>query len=103
MDDSLRANQILEEYEEDNWPPKATLARRAQSYTDFYHVARAQLHKNPPTRPARRQSLQQEQLDEHDQSLVDDLYDVSTAELLYASHDKYQYAQQTAPPLQTAY
>jgi hypothetical protein len=32
--------------EDSNGPPKATLARRAKSYSDFYEVVRAQLKKD---------------------------------------------------------
>lgn len=37
---------MYEEIENTNTPPEPTLIRRAASYSDFYRVVRAQLHKD---------------------------------------------------------
>ncbi|KAB8360657.1 hypothetical protein FH972_024395 [Carpinus fangiana] len=79
-----KAESIAEEEGETNGPPSASVARRAQSYSDFYHVVRAQLHKDQHSK--RRRSLQREQLIERDDSPLDD----PDEELLDASHDRYQ-------------
>ena len=39
----LAASNLLDTSRETTSPPKATIARRAQSYTDFHHAARAWL------------------------------------------------------------
>ncbi|KAI8258094.1 Conserved oligomeric Golgi complex subunit 3 [Colletotrichum sp. SAR11_239] len=39
-------DEIFEEIEDTNTPPEATVLRRAKSYSDFYHVVRAQLAKD---------------------------------------------------------
>ncbi|KAM0324769.1 hypothetical protein ACHAQA_007733 [Verticillium albo-atrum] len=39
-------SKLLEELEDDDDPPEPMLARRAKSYSDFYHVVRAQLAKD---------------------------------------------------------
>ena len=45
--------------EDDPWsgPPKATLARRAQSYTDFYHAVTAYTEKKESLNLQRQKSL----------------------------------------------
>ncbi|KAM0525484.1 hypothetical protein ACHAPE_000189 [Trichoderma viride] len=45
---------VLEEAEHTNDPPEPTLLRRAASYSDFYHVVRAELFKDAPRRPRRK-------------------------------------------------
>ncbi|KAM0628381.1 hypothetical protein ACHAQG_001431 [Verticillium nonalfalfae] len=39
-------SRLLEDPEDDDDPPEPVLARRAKSYSDFYHVVRAQLAKD---------------------------------------------------------
>ncbi|KAF6825528.1 golgi complex component [Colletotrichum plurivorum] len=47
-------NEIFEEIEDTNTPPEATVLRRAKSYSDFYHVVRAQLAKDEQKKRRRR-------------------------------------------------
>lgn len=41
-----RLDNVYEESDDSDSPPEPTLTRRAASYSDFYHVARAQLAKD---------------------------------------------------------
>ncbi|KAK5995676.1 Conserved oligomeric Golgi complex subunit 3 [Cladobotryum mycophilum] len=43
-------DHVLEEAEDPNTPPEPTLIRRAASYSDFYHVVKAQLSKGSQTK-----------------------------------------------------
>lgn len=45
---------VLEELEHTNDPPEPTLSRRAASYSDFYDVVKAELHKQSQRRPRRK-------------------------------------------------
>ncbi|KAL8823892.1 MAG: hypothetical protein Q9170_008295, partial [Blastenia crenularia] len=70
----------------DAGPPKATLSRRAQSYTDFHHAAKSVLQT--------RGSSKQEQKAKNNELIKDDLefmdwYDGLENELLEASHEEY--------------
>ncbi|GJC77548.1 conserved oligomeric Golgi complex subunit 3 [Colletotrichum liriopes] len=47
-------DEIFEEIEDRNTPPEATVLRRAKSYSDFYHVVRAQLAKDEHKKKRRR-------------------------------------------------
>ncbi|WQF78598.1 Putative oligomeric Golgi complex, subunit 3 protein [Colletotrichum destructivum] len=47
-------DEILEGVEDRNTPPEATVLRRAKSYSDFYHVVRAQLAKDEQRKKRRR-------------------------------------------------
>lgn len=77
-----------EEFEppKDNGPPPATVARRAKSYTDFYHVARAQLRKEQKAAITKKESREGLKTEVDFQELYGTLAD----ELIDASHDKYQ-------------
>ncbi|TEA11957.1 Conserved oligomeric Golgi complex subunit 3 [Colletotrichum sidae] len=46
--------EIFEEIENTNTPPEASVPRRAKSYSDFYHVVRAQLAKDEQRKRRRR-------------------------------------------------
>jgi len=81
---------VLEDVDDskDNGPPTANLARRAKSYTDFYHVARAQIKKEQKTaNVARRASTERLRNAEVG---FQELYTAAADELLDASHEKYQ-------------
>ncbi|KFA75860.1 hypothetical protein S40288_01960 [Stachybotrys chartarum IBT 40288] len=45
---------VFEEIEDTNTPPEAAVMRRAASYSDFYHVAKAQLSKDASRKQKRR-------------------------------------------------
>ncbi|KAL0939690.1 golgi complex component [Colletotrichum truncatum] len=88
-------DEIFEEIEDTNTPPEATVLRRANSYSDFYHVVRAQLAKDEhKKRRKRRKDKSWDALDVaaqvHDASVnrrpVLDQYD---EELLEASQQEY--------------
>ncbi|KAI4183792.1 MAG: hypothetical protein L6R41_005190 [Letrouitia leprolyta] len=72
--------------QKDAGPPKATLSRRAQSYTDFHYAAKSVLRKDV--------SPKQEKAAENVQLMKDDLdfadwYNGLENDLLEASHDEY--------------
>ncbi|KAI0475220.1 Sec34-like family-domain-containing protein [Xylariaceae sp. FL0804] len=50
--------ELFEEPEPSIDPPEPTLTRRAKSYSDFYHVVRAQLAKDAPKRRKKKSSKQ---------------------------------------------
>ena len=86
--------------EKNTGPPKATLERRAQSYTDFHHAVTAVLGKDE--RPWRRNSTNRSRMDEgeihtnlehdvHDDLDFADLYNDLEPSLLASSHDEYTY------------
>lgn len=74
-------------------PPEATLARRAKSYSDFYHVVREQLKKDGRQAgresgrlgPSRRSS----QIEHETPKDFDDCYEEAAEELLKTSNEKY--------------
>ena len=66
---------------EDKGPPKATVARRAQSYTDFHYAARAVLKEEG--KEEGRKGIQNE-LD------FADWYESLEHDLLEASHDQFK-------------
>ena len=70
-----------------NGPPKATVARRAKSYGDFYDVVRAHLRKERGSEKERRRSREniKTELD------FGEWYSGVSEELLDASHEEYQY------------
>lgn len=81
---------IVEEPEEDNGPPQATVARRAKSFSDFYDVARAHIKKE---RDLEKQKLKKRSRDQLKTELdFGDWYNGISDELLDASHEEYQYA-----------
>ncbi|KAK0624480.1 Conserved oligomeric Golgi complex subunit 3 [Lasiodiplodia hormozganensis] len=79
---------IVEEPEEDNGPPQATVARRAKSFSDFYDVARAHIKKE---RDLEKQKLKKRSRDQLKTELdFGDWYNGISDELLDASHEEYQ-------------
>lgn len=69
---------------EDRGPPKATLIRRAQSYTDFHYAARAVL-----------KGTGREETGKHAKGIQNEMefadwYDSLENELLEASHDQFK-------------
>jgi hypothetical protein len=73
-------------------PPKATLARRAKSYSDFYDAATNYLGK--PTRPEKTVDVFEalDGAERHD--LRESQYEKYEDDLLDGSHDEYQYVHQ---------
>lgn len=71
-------------------PPQATLARRAKSYTDFYHVARAQITKG--AKKLREQERRAFKSPDHsdEASQLENRYDLYEDELLEASQEEFQ-------------
>jgi hypothetical protein len=65
-------------------PPEATVARRAKSYTDFYHVARAQITKDA------KEIKEKERRGEAHRVEQDDVYMMSDDDLLEASIAEFQ-------------
>lgn len=51
---------LLEEPEASNDPPEPTLSRRAKSYSDFYHVVRAQLSKDAAKKRPKKKTKKRE-------------------------------------------
>jgi len=84
-----RAEGIVETIEEVTdkaiGPPKATVARRAKSYSDFYDVVRAHLKKE---RESEKQKAEESLSNELE--FVEWFNDIND-ELLEASHEEYQY------------
>ena len=74
--------------ERSNGPPKATLSRRAQSYTDFHYAVRAVLD---PNSKAGGKVAGKRLNDVKDDISFGDWYDSLESGLLEASHDEYKY------------
>ena len=74
----------VSEVEEGYGPPKATLLRRAQSYTDFHYAARAVLKGNKKEKRAKVLDGIKNELD------FADWYNSLEDELLEASHDQFK-------------
>ncbi|RYP46531.1 hypothetical protein DL768_007278 [Monosporascus sp. mg162] len=55
--------QLYEEPEASDGPPEPTLTRRAKSYSDFYHVVRAQLSKDAARKKRRNRKHKEKSLD----------------------------------------
>ncbi len=73
---------------DDGGPPKATLSRRAQSYTDFHHAAKNILAKD--------RGLEKRKGPKGHEAIANDLefaewYDSLEKDLLDASHEEYTY------------
>ncbi|KAK7549681.1 Sec34-like family-domain-containing protein [Phyllosticta paracitricarpa] len=90
-DDPVEAiPEILEEPERAKGPPKAQVARRAKSFSDFYDVARAHVAKE------RQQELEKHKLKTRSKELLrtdvdfDSWYHTISDDLLDASHGEYQ-------------
>jgi len=77
----------IEDVDKSNGPPKATVARRAKSYGDFYDVVRAHLRGERGLEKERRRSREniKTELD------FGEWYSGVSEELLDASHEEYQY------------
>ncbi|KAF2175538.1 Sec34-domain-containing protein [Zopfia rhizophila CBS 207.26] len=75
---------IEEATEKDNGPPKATVARRAKSYSDFYDVVRAHLKKE--------KELERKKSKENISNELEfaEWYNGISDELLEASHEEYK-------------
>ncbi|KAF2084506.1 Sec34-domain-containing protein [Saccharata proteae CBS 121410] len=76
--------ELREEPEQDNGPPKATVARRAKSYSDFYDVVRAHIKKERGLERKRSREQLKTELD------FGEWYNGVHDELLDASHGEYQ-------------
>ncbi|OCL14825.1 Sec34-domain-containing protein, partial [Glonium stellatum] len=78
--------EVAEDADRSNGPPKATVARRAKSYSDFYDVVRAHLRKERGLERERRRSREniKTELD------FGEWYSGVSDELLDASHEEYQ-------------
>lgn len=105
--------ELFEDPFESNAPPEPTLARRAKSYSDFYDIVRAQLHrdgaqkkKRRTRRSKRRDFCSVEALDVPETEALalaheEPLLDLYTDDLLQASQQKYQCVLDTSPSLYT--
>lgn len=96
---------LFEDPFESNAPPEATIARRAKSYSDFYEVVRAQLHKDAGNKKKSKQrkkrgkkkdicSLEALHVAETQATVPTEdepLLNLYQDELLQASQQKYQY------------
>jgi hypothetical protein len=98
MQEGIRADiapveALLRSVEEDakpREPPKATVARRAKSYSDFYDVVRAHVEKeNRLEREKQRKRHNQKQI--KNELEFGAWYHGLQNELLDASHEEYQY------------
>lgn len=90
---------MLEEIEEPHGPPEASLSRRAQSYTDFGHAARAVFDqkKVPLQKKAPSAALDVDVRSSKVSEIASDVdfeewYQNLEHELLESSHDRYTYA-----------
>ena len=87
----MRVEGIVETLEEatdkDNGPPKATVARRAKSYSDFYEVVTAHLKKEKEKELERKSSRE----NIGNELEFAEWYSGVNDELLEASHDEYKY------------
>lgn len=79
---------LLEEPEQDNGPPQATVARRAKSYSDFYDIVTAHLKKE---RDQQKEKLKKRPR-EHVKTELDFMgwYHEFGPDLIDASHGTYQ-------------
>lgn len=71
-------------------PPKATLARRAKSYSDFYEVAVAYINKE--TNEGKTQNERDAEGGESRTPLFEERYSALEDELVDGSLEEYQYA-----------
>lgn len=83
-------NALYEENPTVKNPPQATIARRAKSYSDFYHVARAHLTKD--SRRARREEKQKSGLglENKRSEELEGQYEEQERDLLSATQEEYQ-------------
>jgi hypothetical protein len=84
-------NSLLEEPSKAA-PPEATVVRRAKSYTDFYHVVRAQMTKE--LKKQREKERKAIKIPGHHENIVgfEIEYETYEDELLDASQEEFQYA-----------
>lgn len=75
-------------------PPKATVARRAKSYSDFYRVARAQLLKDSRSIGVKDKEAATREVYKKGGFQFENVYDAHEAELLDASQEEFRYAPQ---------
>ena len=73
-------------HEEVKGPPKATVSRRAQSYSDFHYAVRAVLEPDLPAKRKEKKELEQVK----DDLGFSDWYQGLEEELLEASHSDYK-------------
>ncbi|KAL8762642.1 MAG: hypothetical protein Q9184_001396 [Pyrenodesmia sp. 2 TL-2023] len=78
--------EISTEAKPEGGPPKATLSRRAQSYTDFHHAARNILGKDGD--PEKRKKFKGHETIANDLEFAE-WYDSLEEDLLHASHEEY--------------
>jgi hypothetical protein len=72
-------------------PPKATVARRAKSYSDFYRVARAQLLKDSRNMKVKDKEAATREVYKRKGFQFEDIYDTHEDELLDASQEEFRY------------
>ncbi|RDW67965.1 hypothetical protein BP6252_09361 [Coleophoma cylindrospora] len=82
--------ELFEETPASKGPPEATLARRAKSYSDFYHVARSYIHKEAVQKKEELRSPLEKAESDAANLLFEDRYDEFEDSLLDASHEEYQ-------------
>jgi conserved oligomeric Golgi complex subunit 3 len=73
-------------------PPKATVARRAKSYSDFYRVARAQLLKDSRNIKVKDKGAGSPEVYKKRGFQFENIYDEHEDELLDASQEEFRYA-----------
>lgn len=81
-------------------PPKATVARRAASYSDFYHAVRASLEEDQhayASHRLRRRARRRSDIEEPPATELEASYNALPDEILDSSHDKYQYVKHSKP------
>jgi conserved oligomeric Golgi complex subunit 3 len=72
-------------------PPKATVARRAKSYSDFYNVARAQLLKDSRNIKVKDKEVTIREVYKRKRFQFENIYDAHEDELLDASQEEFRY------------
>jgi conserved oligomeric Golgi complex subunit 3 len=85
---------LFEETTSIKGPPKATVARRAKSYSDFYRVARGQFLKDSRKIKVKDEEGVNCEIYKKRGFQFEDVYDVHEAELLDASQEEFRYAPQ---------
>jgi len=84
--------EILEDGIDKNGPPRATLAKRAKSYSDFYEVCNFYFGRSAPTdAPA---DVLETSKDFGSDALFGGNYEQYENEILGASQEEYQYAEE---------
>lgn len=84
---------VIEEDERRRSPPEATVARRAKSYSDFYHVVRAHTIKERKLEREKRRPRENIREDVKTELDFRRWYNGVHDELLDASHEEYKYVQ----------